>query len=150
MVISVVERRLLHREEVSRKVFTMSNLPVLIVDDEPQVRSLIRTALAKHGFRALEARDGLTALSTVMDLGGAIGLLVTDHSMPGMDGLNLARLVKMLYPALPILLVSGEAFEGDCVPGDGFLGKPFLVSALVDSVRRLYKTPPQQDHEQCA
>ena len=128
----------------------MSNLPVLIADDEPQVRSLIRTVLAKHGFRVIEACDGVSALSTVLDLDGAIGILVTDYSMPGIDGLNLARLLKMLYPAMPILTVSSEALEADCLPGDGFLAKPFVVSVLVDSVRRLYRTPPPQEHEQCA
>lgn len=128
----------------------MSNLPVLIADEEPQVRSLIRAVLSKYGFPAVEACDGVSALSTVLDLDGAIGLLVTDYSLPGMDGLNLARLVKTLYPALPILLVSSEAFEGDCLPGDGFLAKPFVPSELVVSVRRLYKTPPEQEREQCA
>lgn len=128
----------------------MSNWPVLIADDEPQVRSLIRAVLSKHGFRIIEACDGVSALSTVLDLDGAVGLLVTDYSMPGIDGLNLARLLKTLYPAIPILLVSSEAFEGDCLAGDGFLGKPFVVSVLVDSVRRLYRTPPPQEHEQCA
>jgi DNA-binding response OmpR family regulator len=131
-------------------VVGVPDLPVLIVDDEPQVRSLIRTVLTKHGFRVLEARDGSSALSTVLDLDGAIGLLVTDYSMPGIDGLNLARLLRTQYPAVPILLVSSEAFEGDSLPGDAFLAKPFMPAVLVETARTLHKAQPQQENEQCA
>ena len=128
----------------------MANRPVLIADDEPQVRSLIRALLSKHGFQTIEACDGFSALSTVLDLNGAVGLVVTDNSMPGIDGLNLARFLKTLYPAMPVLIVSGDALEGDSLPGDGFLRKPFVASALVESVRRLYKNPPPERQEQCA
>ena len=141
---------MLNRDECPRKVVGLSDLPVLVVDDEPQVRSLIRAVLTKHGLRVLEARDGLRALSTMVDLSGAIGLLITDSSMPGIDGLALARRVKILYPAVPVLLVSGEVFEGDCLPVDGFVHKPFLPSVLVDGVLRLYNTSPQQEDAQCA
>lgn len=129
----------------------MSNWPVLIVDDEPQVRSLIRTVLSKHDFRIVEARDGVSALSTVLDLDGAIGLMVTDYFMPGIDGLHLSKQVKLLFPGVPILLVSGEAFiDGDNFPADAFLAKPFLPSTLVDTVRRLYKKESPREQDQCA
>lgn len=64
-----------------RKAVRTFDLPVLIVDDEPQVRSLIRTVLSKHGFRVVEARDALSALTAVQELDGAISLMVSDYSM---------------------------------------------------------------------
>ena len=115
----------------------MSDLPVLLVDDEPQVRSLIRAVLSKHGFRVVEAIDGLSALSTVQDLDGAISLMVTDYSMPGLDGATLASRVKEQFPAIPILLISSDANGCHCLSGDAFLAKPFAPTVLVDTVRRL-------------
>jgi CheY-like chemotaxis protein len=115
----------------------MSELPVLLVDDEPQVRSLLRAVLSKHGFRFLEAVDGVDALSTVQAHNGAVSLMVTDYSMPGLDGATLARRVREQFPTIPIVLVSSEANAGDCLSGDAFLAKPFVPSALVATVRRL-------------
>jgi CheY-like chemotaxis protein len=113
------------------------DLPILLVDDEPQVRLLMRTVLSKHGFRIVEEMNGLNALSTVQDLGGAISLLISDYSMPGLDGATLGSLVRSHYPAIPILLMSSDANSCDCSSGDAFLSKPFMPSMLIDTVRRL-------------
>jgi DNA-binding response OmpR family regulator len=113
------------------------DLPVLIVDDEPQVRSLIRVVLSKAGFRVLEAVDGIKALSTVQALHGEIRIMVSDYSMPGLDGGSLARRVKEQFPTIPIILVSSEANAADCLSGDAFLAKPFVPSVLVATVRSL-------------
>jgi CheY-like chemotaxis protein len=128
----------------------MFELPVLVVDDEPQLRSLIRTLLLKHGFRIVEASDGVSALSTVKKLNGAISLMVSDYSMPGMDGGALAQLVKAQFPAIPVLLMSSEAYSCDCRSGDAFLAKPFVPAILVDTVRRLYEREASTEVEQCA
>src|SRR5260370_1443045 len=75
--------------------------PVLIVDDEPQVRSLIRAVLSKHGFQIVEADDGLSAWTTVQELQGAISLIVSDYSMPRLNGLALASGAKRNFPPSP-------------------------------------------------
>jgi CheY-like chemotaxis protein len=115
----------------------MLGLPVLLVDDERQVRKLIRTVLTKHGFRVIEENNGLTALSTVQNLGGAICLLISDYSMPGLDGATLASRVKGQFPKIPILLMSSDAYSCNCTSWDAFLGKPFAPSLLIDTVHRL-------------
>jgi two-component system OmpR family response regulator len=124
----------------------MFHLPVLLVDDEPQVRSLIRAILSKQGFQILEAADGERALSTVEALHGEIAIMIGDYSMPGLTGGTLAKLVRGQFPAIPILLVSSAASACDCLSGDAFLAKPFIPSDLVDAVRCLL---PQESLE-CA
>lgn len=115
------------------------SLPVLIVDDDPQVRSLVRAVLSKHGFITVEAADGKSALSTVKNMDGAIGLMVSDVSMPGLDGEALAGLVKAQFPSTPIILMSSERTVCESISIDAFLPKPFLPSVLADAVRRLHR-----------
>jgi CheY-like chemotaxis protein len=117
----------------------MSALRVLVADDERQVRSFIRAVLEKAGFRVLQAVDGIQALSMVEALFGDIGLLLTDYSMPGMDGAALAKRVRGQFPAIPILLISSDGNACHCVSSDAFLAKPFVPSVLVAAVRRLAK-----------
>jgi len=113
------------------------DLPVLVLEKEPQLRSLIRTILSKHGFRILEARDRLTALESVKALDGAMTVIVSSFSMPELNGDAFARIVKADFPDTPVLLMVSGATECDALSGDAFLPKPFLPSELVDTVRRL-------------
>lgn len=89
------------------------NCPILIVDDDSQIRSLIGAVLRKHGFQIREAVDGVAGLSAVREMEGAISLLVTDHFMPGLDGAALARHVKALFPTIPVILMSSEPMQCD-------------------------------------
>lgn len=125
------------------------SLPVLIVDDDPQMRSLVRAVLSKHGYFTVEAADGKSALSTVKNMDGAIGLMVCDFSMPGLDGESLADLVKAQFPLTPILLMSSERTACESVAFDAFLAKPFLPSVLADAVRRLHRKPLQGENVPC-
>ena len=125
------------------------SLPVLIVDDDPQVRSLVRSVLSKHGFPTVEAADGMSALSTMRNMDGAIGLMVSDFSMPGLDGEALAGVVKAQFPDTPILLISGERSASESVAVDAFLAKPFLPSVLADAVRRLHRKQLHCERRQC-
>jgi CheY-like chemotaxis protein len=133
---------------VSSEVFHQGGicmtLPVLIVDDDPQIRSLIWAILSKHGFPMLEARDGVSALSTVRGMGGAITLIVSSFSIPGLDGAALARLVRAQFPNTPTVLMCDGATECDDLCEDAFLlAKPFIPSLLVDTVCRLQESQPE-------
>ena len=110
---------------------------ILLVEDEPQVRSLIRTVLSKQGFRVIEKDNGLSALLTVQDLDGAIGLMITEYSLPGMGGANLASRMKEQFPTVPVLLMSSGPNSCDCTSGMAFLSKPFVPSELLETIRRL-------------
>lgn len=74
--------------------------PVLIVDDEQQIRSLVKTLLAGEGFESIEASDGCSAFLTTQKLAGGISLLVTDINMPGspVNGVELPGAVKSEFP----------------------------------------------------
>jgi CheY-like chemotaxis protein len=76
----------------------------------------------------------------------AIGLMITNYSIPGLDGGAVAKRVRERFPAIPILLVSSDADAPSCPSKDAFLAKPFVPSALVDSVRRLLG----MEEKQCA
>ena len=125
------------------------NLPVLIVGNEPQLRSLIRAILSKQGFPILEAPDGLTALTSIQDLGGALTVIVSTFSMSEINGDAFARQVKAQFPDTSILLMVSGATEGEGLPGDAFLAKPFLPSILVDTVWRLQRKQLQEGNGTC-
>jgi DNA-binding NtrC family response regulator len=103
------------------------------------MRSLVRAVLSKHGFLTVEAADGMSALSTLKNMDGAVGLLVSAFSMPGLDGETLASLMKAQFPNTPILLMSSERTACESGAVDAFLAKPFLPSVLADAARRLHK-----------
>jgi two-component system, OmpR family, response regulator len=110
---------------------------VLIVDEEPQVRSLIRAVLSKNGFLTVEANDGITALSTLQDFGDAIDVIIYDYSAPGCGGATFAVLLKSLFPAVPIIVMSDGEAEYDSLSIDIHIPKPFVPAELRDTVRRL-------------
>lgn len=111
---------------------------VLLAEDEAPVRRLARKILERQGYRILEAEDGLAALR-VAEAAEAIDLLVTDLSMPGLDGRALALRLRQTIPALRVLFLSGYAREdvgGD--PSEGsYLSKPFTPAELVARVQEV-------------
>ena len=111
---------------------------VLVVDDEPDVRSFVRTVLLRDGYEVLEAEDGLAAYELVERLSGGIDLLVTDVKMPRMDGITLGKKVGTGYPDIGVLYISAYLSEA-ATQGAGrrFLPKPFRPDALVECVRSL-------------
>src|ERR1041384_3480621 len=110
-------------------------LTVLIVDDEPVVRSMASTALQRAGFEIIEAGDGIEGLDTLRDSGNGIDLLLTDVQMPRMDGVSLAESARKLFPRLPIVFMSGYADPAHVRPPKGsvFLSKPFRPKVLVEA-----------------
>ncbi|KAB2965432.1 PAS-domain containing protein [Zoogloea sp.] len=103
----------------------------LLVEDEPEVRKVIRQQLTELGFPVIEASNGLEALS-MLEAVEDIALLVSDTVMPGMGGRELASAARTLRPRLPILLITGYA-TGDPTPGSPdipTLRKPFDRASL--------------------
>lgn len=121
-----------------QKTFTIS--PILVVDDEAQVRRLIKLFLVREGFQVVEAEDGLSAFSTLQELKGDLSLIVSDVRMPRLDGISLCQQVKKEFPYIPVLLISGNAPEACCV-GDRFLEKPLRPEVLINAVQDLVGTP---------
>ncbi len=115
--------------------------PVLLVEDEPEVRRIIRLELATLGYPVLEASNGPEAASLLENV-PEIAILVTDTVMPGgIDGRELSRRARALRPDLPILLITGYASEDR--PGEmagldvPVLRKPFGRAELETALRDL-------------
>jgi PAS domain S-box-containing protein len=97
---------------------------VLLVDDESLLREVLAEQLADAGYGVAVAAAGAEALGMLKG-GAAIDVLVTDLSMPGMDGIALIREARQSRPDLPALLLTGYA--GDAVSGDGEIAAPFSL-----------------------
>ncbi|MDF3064462.1 MAG: Blue-light-activated protein [Polyangiaceae bacterium] len=115
---------------------------VLVVDDEPTLRAVMRRALARDGHHVLVAEDGARALKVAAGHPTAIDLLLTDVVMPGISGLELARKLTLERPGLAVLYVSGFTFQEavpptDLAQGVAYLPKPFDTGVLTAKVREL-------------
>ena len=114
------------------------NNTVLVVDDEPNVRSFVRTVLLRHGYEAVEAEDGVAAYELLRRLSGGIQLRVTDVQMPRMDGITLGEKVSTDYPKIEVLYISGFVSKPPKhIPSGRFLPKPFRPDVLVRCVQDL-------------
>jgi len=110
---------------------------ILLVDDDPHVLEISLEVLGMSGFEVITATDGEQALARLQS-GEPFAALVTDHSMPGLSGLDLVRQARALAPDMPCLLVTGY---GDTVEGGievTLLRKPFRVIELAAAVEALF------------
>ena len=118
---------------------------ILVVDDDPVVRSITSRALGGLGHAVLEAEDGLHALAVLQEeIGIEIRLVITDIRMPGMSGDDLGRVLRHLRPTLPVLYVSGYSAPSLDFRGAGelercWLAKPFTPARLVAKVDDLLR-----------
>jgi CheY-like chemotaxis protein len=116
---------------------------VLVADDDPQMRRLIRSVLQREGFEVLEANDGLDALE-VIERGGA-DLLISDLDMPRLDGLAMldelrAHVRTAAFPVIVLTAQSGASEEKALDLGaQDYLMKPVQTRSLVARVRAVLK-----------
>ena len=109
---------------------------VLLVDDEDLVRASTADMLVDMGYDVHEARSAEEAL-LVIDRGLRPTIVITDHLMPGMTGVDLATALQNVLPDVPVLLVSGFAEHAGIDLHLPLLSKPFLNSELADSIAAL-------------
>ncbi|HEY3441122.1 MAG TPA: ABC transporter substrate binding protein [Paludibaculum sp.] len=120
---------------------------ILLVEDEPSVRTLAAGTLRSLGYEVLSAVDGQKALQMLPDGAEPVQVLITDVIMPGMNGAELAARLEHQFPELRVLFVSG--YSGGHLPADGlgaeaaFLAKPFLPAQLAGRVREVLAAPPR-------
>ena len=109
---------------------------ILLVEDEPDVRSLNVRALKQRGYTVLAAENGLEAIEVFDAHKGAVDLVVSDVMMPEMDGPTLARELRTRNPLLKIIFVSGYAEDAlNNIPDTIFLSKPLSLKQLVTAVK---------------
>ena len=110
----------------------LAGLTVLLVEDEDEIREIIRDSLTEHGCRVLEAGDGATALERCGEHDGPIDLLVTDVMMPEMNGHELAERIVRLRPEIPVIFVSGHP--------EAEIGSQRLVGRPVSLLRKPFSS----------
>jgi CheY-like chemotaxis protein len=122
------------------------NEKILIVEDDPYVRSHAISSLESVGYRVIVASDGPEAL-TLLRGGAEPELLFTDLVMPGgMNGWELAAKAREIRPKLKVLYTSGYPLEslidrGESDPGAHMLSKPYRVAELARLVREVLDEP---------
>ena len=116
---------------------TAREATILVVDDDPLIASSTINMLEDLGHTVIEANSAKRALE-ILDGGQTVDLLITDHAMPEMTGIELAEVAKARWPNLPILLATGFA---DLPAGQSLriprLSKPYLQSQLQTQIDRL-------------
>ena len=120
---------------------------ILIVDDEPQITRVLRTSLDARGYDLRVANDGDTALQIARDW--SPDLMITDLSMPVMDGLELCRRFRQKSNA-PIIVLSVKGEERTKVQAldagaDDYVTKPFGINELLARVRANLRRAPQEE-----
>ncbi|HEY3494137.1 MAG TPA: ATP-binding protein [Polyangiaceae bacterium] len=113
---------------------------VLLVEDQEDVRAVVRDVLTRQGYRVVEARNGTEALLVSERYSSELNLLITDLVMPGMSGTELADRMRRRCPALPVLYVSGYPKDANLRMDEGrvdFLPKPIAPQVLAVRVRKL-------------
>ena len=119
---------------------------ILLAEDEPVVRDLVREILEQAGYSVIAAVDGREALELSKAHAGGIDLVVTDVVMPGMSGRDLAERLWLSRPEAKVLYISGytdlDVFDpGVLDPGSAFLQKPFTAAELAQRVRAVLDAP---------
>lgn len=123
---------------------------ILIVDDEPPIRRLLRTSLGSQGFEVSEAADGRSALAEIDRL--RPDLVILDLGLPDMDGLEVIRVLRDSGNAVPILVLSSRTDEKGKVEAldlgaDDYVTKPFGSAELFARIRAALRHRLQQQGE---
>src|ERR1700732_5351139 len=119
----------------------MSNQHILVVDDEPQIRRVMRMTLVAQGYEVSDARCGDDALELLRS--EKYDLVLLDVNMPGISGVQTCREIRA-GSDLPIIMLTVRGAERDKVQAldaraDGYLTKPFSVSELLARIRAVLR-----------
>lgn len=131
--------------------FNMRQKSIMVIDDEQQMREMIRTFLEKDGYTVIEATDGTHALTLLNNT--KPDLLIVDIMMPFMDGFTFAKKVKAIS-SVPFIFLSAKGEEWDTIHGlklggDDYIVKPFkpgeLLARIETVLRRVYSKKIESD-----
>ena len=119
-------------------------IKILIADDDPDIRDILKLTLAEGNYEVIEARDGEEALKIIRSK--PLDLVLLDYKMPKMDGRQLCNLIKrdLLLQHLPIIMVTGKGEISDKIDGidagaDDYVVKPFEPKELLARIRMVLR-----------
>src|SRR5262249_35486510 len=118
---------------------------ILVVDDEPPIRKLLRMGLTSQGYDVLEAANGNAALEL---LAKKPALVILDLGLPDIDGHDLLRRIRHRQESLPIIVLSSRGDEAGKVAAPdlgaaGYVTKPFRMDKLFARIRAATPPPPR-------
>lgn len=121
------------------------NMSILVVDDFPTMRRIVRSLLKELGFTNVdEAEDGQDALNKLR--GGGFEFVVSDWNMPNMDGLEMLKQIRAddALKALPVLMVTAEAKKENIIAAaqagaNGYVVKPFTSATLEEKLNKIFE-----------
>lgn len=120
--------------------------PVLIVDDDPDVREMLQSVLERHGYRVIVARHGRDALEQTGASGARPAIILLDLNMPVMDGeaFLAAQAAEPLLANVPVVVLSAERQPPASVPANvrAVLAKPATIEVLLHLIRTEGIVPP--------
>lgn len=121
----------------------MKKINILIADDEPRMRKLVKDFLTKQGYEVYEAGDGEQACDIFFDKND-IDLVILDVMMPNMDGWEAVKNIRQYNTTVPIIMLTAKGDERDELQGfdlgaDEYISKPFSPKILVARVEALLR-----------
>lgn len=140
------DKPLPHEESHQSALASRGTETILVVEDQDEVRRLIRDVLGRSGYTVMAASDPHEALSVLANPAAPISLLLTDVVMPNMSGRELARICHAQHPEVRVLYMSGYPSDaigqdGLLEPGLAFIQKPFAGPVLLQRVRAVLDRP---------
>ena len=123
-------------------------LAVLIVDDQQEIRMLVRDILMEAGVtRVFEAANGREALGLLAAGFDVINFVISDWNMPGLPGIDFLRRVRAAYPDMPFLMITGRNDKNSVIDAKGagvsaYIRKPFSPRQLEEKMKALLSKKP--------
>jgi CheY-like chemotaxis protein len=139
---AIAASRALGGPALTRPVEATGTETILLVEDDPALRTTTRSALIRYGYRVVEAESPASALAVFRERGHEVALLLTDLVMPGnISGRQLAEKLVAEQPRLKVLFTSGYSLDIvnrllHLAAGQQLLPKPYTAAALATTVRR--------------
>ena len=125
----------------------MASRRILVIEDDTAIRQGIVDALTFHGFVVTEAADGNAGLAAA--LVGDCDLILLDLILPGKQGLDILKEIRLIRPALPVIILTAKGEEQDRITGlrlgaDDYVVKPFSIKELMARIVAVLRRSPER------
>jgi PAS domain S-box-containing protein len=139
----------LRQERTAKEQKFEGGATVLLIEDETQVRNMVKAMLSHLGFGVIEAKDGVEAVEIFQQYQDKIRCVLSDLTMPRMNGWDTLAALRKISPEIPVILSSGydeaQVMAGEhCERPDAFIGKPYQLKELRDTIHRVLLNKVEQ------